>query len=126
MQAVATKIHQFLRPRFRWVSDREQYNLAEHWTSHWYALRAKTDHEFADDCDGYACTAADMAIYENVPREKVRLILCETETGERHLVCGIGDYVVDNRQRNVHRWNDLPYRWIKYRQLAEVGWRSWD
>ena len=41
-----------------------------------------------------------------------RYVVCDTETGERHVVAETGGLVLDNRQVRVERADDLPYRWL--------------
>lgn len=108
--------------RFRYVPDK-----GEKWRSLADAVRAGG--EWKDDCDGYALTAAQLAVEDfNVPRENVALGLCQTETNEGHLVCLITEdgvtRVVDNRHP-VWEWSALPYKWVSAMKLSEPSvWRA--
>lgn len=125
---LAESIHAKMWRLFIYVTDMKQYDMPEHWTSHAAAVNA--NQRFEDDCDGYACTAAELLVQAGVPKDKIKLIYCETETGEKHLVCGVSDdedtYIIDNRYRLVYAWTTMKtYRWLYFTRLSESGmWRK--
>jgi len=41
-----------------------------------------------------------------------RFVLCLTEASESHLVAEVAGWVLDNRQPDVMRRDDLPYTWL--------------
>src|SRR6185437_10229855 len=83
------------------------------------------------DCNKYAIAKRAELIALGWPRTALLLAAATTEDGEGHLVLVVtttkGDLVLDNRQRHIVEWRDLPYRWISRqnpRNLAE--WVSID
>jgi predicted transglutaminase-like cysteine proteinase len=78
------------------------------------------------DCNKYAIAKRAELIALGWPRTALLLAAATTEDGEGHLVLVVatskGDLVLDNRQRHIVEWRDLPYRWISRqnpRNLAE-------
>ena len=78
------------------------------------------------DCNKYAIAKRAELIALGWPRAALLLAAATTEDGEGHLVLVVatskGDLVLDNRQRHIVEWRDLPYRWISRqnpRNLAE-------
>ena len=109
--------------RFTYKADR-----GEEWRS--LADLVRQGKDWADDCDGYALTAAQLAVEDfALPRADVALAMCRTETGGGHLVCLVTEggttRAIDNRQSAAWEWSTLPYRWISAMRLAEPGvWRT--
>jgi predicted transglutaminase-like cysteine proteinase len=63
------------------------------------------------------------------PRTALLLAAAMTEGGEGHLVLVVatskGDLVLDNRQRHVVDWHELPYQWLsRQSQLDSAVWVS--
>ena len=119
---LAESIHAKMWPLFVYVHDQKQYNIPDHWTSHAAAVNGNVP--FEDDCDGYACTAAELLAQAGIPKELILLVYCQTETGEAHLVCGVSDlddtYIIDNRYSYIYSWTSKPsYKWIVFNQLSE-------
>ncbi len=129
MREIVNKVFDDTRRNFIYTPDGEQYGVRDDWRSH----AGEIGEPWRDDCDGFACTAAELMIDRGVPKEDVRLILCITETGIAHLVCGVdvdGDLnatlILDNRQRTVWSWTDIGYRWKKSMRISEPGtWRKY-
>src|SRR6185437_11365993 len=78
------------------------------------------------DCNKYAIAKRAELIALGWPRTALLLAAATTEDGEGHLVLVVatskGDLVLDNRQRHIVEWRDLPYHWISRqnpRNLAE-------
>jgi len=121
---IAAKVHSMVDKKFIYVSDKKQYMVNEHWTSH--AEEVLQGDDFKDDCDGFACTCAELLIREGVDRSEVSVIYCETETGEAHLVCGIvaesSTYILENRYNYVYDWKSRPgYKWFYFMKFDDVG-----
>jgi len=120
--SVAGEIRAKLK-RFTYRADK-----GEEWKSLADAVREGKD--WSDDCDGYALTAAQLAVEDHgVPRENVVLAVCKVETGEGHLVCLITEdgvtRAIDNRQASAWEWSTLPYKWTSGMRLSEPGvWRA--
>jgi predicted transglutaminase-like cysteine proteinase len=120
-------IHDNVWKHFIYVTDKKQYDVADQWTSH--AKEVNEGVDFKDDCDGFALTCADLLIHNNVPKNKVRAIICKVETGEVHLVCGVDideeqnrTLILDNRYRIPYWWDDRTnYQWIKMMRFDKPG-----
>lgn len=113
---------------FTYVHDHRQYMVDEHWTSH--AKLVQEGKMFTDDCDGYACTMAELLLDEGVPASDIHLVYCICENGEAHLVCACTDdnktYVAENRYRSVYDWEDRrDYQWMYMMDLDDKGvWKK--
>ncbi len=68
------------------------------------------------DCNKYALAKRAELIALGWPRTALLLAAAMTEGGEGHLVLVVatskGDLVLDNRQRHIVDWRDLPYQWV--------------
>ena len=118
------KIHKTVFEKYQYVSDKKNYNLIEHWTSH--AKAVKEGNKFKDDCDGFALTCAEICIDQGFEKADVRVIMCQTETGEWHLVCGVNaedtTYILDNRYDKPYQWKSKPdYKWYKSMNFSKPG-----
>ena len=114
-----------VRENFIYTPDREQFQLRDHWTSH----ADEIGKPWKDDCDGFAITCAELLLKAGYAKDRVSLILCKTETGGGHLVCGVIDngdtFILDNRQRRVWSWSLIKYTWVSQMKLSEPGtWRA--
>jgi predicted transglutaminase-like cysteine proteinase len=87
----------------------------------------KDDETGEGSCSQYALAKMKKLISLGWPQESLLLAAAYTETGEGHMVLVVtttsGDYVLDNRQRDVVFWKKLPYKWIE-RQNQE-NHQSW-
>ena len=125
LKEIAEDLFQWIYSRFKYGSDWEVYGVPEDWRSCLQALEAGAN-LFVDYCDGRAATSASKAIKRcGVPPSQVKLIFCLTEDGGSHLVCGIGNWIIDNRQLRVVHWSDLQYTWLYKRKMSEDKWRTW-
>lgn len=109
---------------FNYEFDDRQYNVMEDWRSHADVLAEGK--EFTDDCDGYAFTVCETLINMGAPKENIKFIVCETETGEGHAVAGytLNDktYILENRYREVYDWTERPgYIWNFFMKFDEPG-----
>lgn len=121
-------IHSKVSKLFIYTRDQKNYGKNEDWRSH-----AKTVNEgkkFKDDCDGFALTCAELILEQNVERENVHIIICQTETGEDHLVCGVDiedkdkkiTYICDNRKIFVNTMDDMiGYKWKYFMTMSDLG-----
>lgn len=123
---VAKNIHYKVHGLFTYEFDEKNYQMMEHWTSH--AAEVNEGKPFVDDCDGFALTCAELLIEAGVPKENVKAIICHTETGEGHLVCGIDygndTYILENRYRFVYKWEEasrIGYRWHYFMTFDNPG-----
>ena len=115
MQEVAEQIHSKVYALFNYKDDKSSYDVVEDWRSH--ADAVERGEEFTDDCDSFAVTCSELLAKAGVSADKISLILCRTETGGMHLVCGLDTedttLILDNRQRSVWDYGQLDYTWIK-------------
>ena len=86
------------------------------------------------DCDDYALTKIKRLIEEtNWDRENLSIGICYVEDsrgrvgkGEGHAVAiartDRGDFVLDNRHKDVKAYNALPYRWVMMEDYANKRW----
>ena len=122
------ELHETVFRLFTYRFDKHNYLVEEHWTSH--ADAVERGEGFVDDCDGYACTTAELLLRRGVSAEDVKLIYCITETGEAHLVCGVDTvettWIAENRYNYVYDWNKRSgYRWMYFMRLDDKGvWRK--
>jgi len=122
-------IHKEVHGLFTYIHDDKQYDMNEHWTSH--ADDVMAGEEFEDDCDGFALTCAELFIHKGHPREHVSAIICNTETGEGHLVCGIlidgEQWVVENRYKKPYKQNRRRgYDWRLFMTFDKPGtWQEY-
>lgn len=124
LYATAVHIHNVLTSRHYWADDPVIYGQLEHWTSHWTNV-LNGDKIFWDDCDGYAITVAEAAIFYGIDRADIHLIAAWSEEGEPHLVTAIGGFIVDSLLPQVITWRAVPYTWVVTMQLDESVWREW-
>ena len=104
-------ISDYVNWRFNYTSDIEQRGVPEHWVSS-DELESLDDAEkrtFKDDCDGYALACRYQCRKVSIPN---RLVFCQTETGEYHLVLEVEGWILDNRRRWVIARHETGYRWI--------------
>ena len=86
---ILSKIHKQVISRFKYISDEEQQGMVEHWQF------PVEEGLILDDCDGFAIACRKLV--KDLTHYDTRLILCTTEDGEYHLVCAVGDFILDNR-----------------------------
>lgn len=120
----AKKIHKEVFQLFHYMHDIKNYLRDEHWTSH--ADDVIEGKEFSDDCDGFALTCCELLIRDGFDRSNVKAIICDTETGESHLVCGVDidstTYILDNRYDYVFDWaKKRDYTWRYYKVFSMMN-----
>lgn len=124
MKELAKNIHSLAFRKFMYASDLSLYGKAEDWRSHISAV--KEGKHFTDDCDGFALTCADLLLDSGALKSDVKLIVCYTETGEGHLVCGLDaegtTWILDNRCRTIYDFRDRKdYTWVHFMVLSRPG-----
>ncbi len=79
------------------------------------------DRRRAGDCEDYVLEKLQALLSRGVPRSALNIATAVTPWGENHAVLVVatadGDFVLDNLDPQVRRWDDVPYRWTK-RQVA--------
>jgi predicted transglutaminase-like cysteine proteinase len=97
----------------KFEDDKEHYGRPEFWT-------IPTDGY--GDCEDYALAKRKALIDAGLPEKALRVAVVRTWRGEGHAVLTVstnhGDYVLDNREREILPWTEAKYIWIS-RQDAE-------
>ena len=107
LKAIHRDIYQ---ENFEYVTDIKQFGVAEDW-------RFPIDIEkVVDDCDGGAI--ACRVLVRKYTEYPSRLIFCKTETQESHLVCAVGDFILDNRFEAVATRKVLEYMGYKFLYMS--------
>lgn len=112
----AAEVHRQVLRVFTYQLDAETFNEVEHWADTTYIIEALRVGRLVGDCDDFALACRLLLWGYGIEN---RLVLCQTEQGEHHLVCEAGGYVLDNRQERIVRLDELRYQWLKlsgYRQ----------
>jgi predicted transglutaminase-like cysteine proteinase len=69
------------------------------------------------DCEEYAMTKRSLLLDRGYPSSALLLAIGLTPSQEGHIVLIVasdqGDFVLDNLQDEVIRWDTLPYHWLK-------------
>ena len=87
------------------------------------------DEATAGDCSEYALAKRSRLLDVKVPSSALLLAVAQLATDEEHLVVVVatdrGEFVLDNLQPEIVRWDELHYRWIK-RSTPEnpLHWRA--
>ena len=120
---------------FSYKTDIEEHGVLEDWRSLYETFAAGK--YFEDDCDGFAFTAADALINEELayPAE-VSVIRCLTENGRsrrptsnyNHMVCGVNvdgtTWIIDNRHSELLLMDELTesgYKWYDFMEYNDKG-----
>ncbi|PSO17614.1 transglutaminase-like cysteine peptidase [Bradyrhizobium sp. MOS002] len=83
----------------------------------------------AGDCEDYAMTKRSRLLDLGYPSSALLLAVLSIPTQELHAVLIVesdqGDFVLDNLEDQIVRWEKLPYRWIKISTPADPQiWRK--
>lgn len=104
--ALCSEVHSRIFKGFRYTYDKDKFGVTEYWD-----VPENLD-RVVDDCDGFAMACRVALTEKEIPN---RLIYCKTETGEGHLVCAVGNFILDNRYPKVKTKFELDnagYEWI--------------
>lgn len=79
------------------------------------------------DCDSKAMSKRDLLVAGGVPLAAMGMVVGWTELGGYHAMLGVhtdqGMYILDNRQKWVTPWRDIPgYKWDKYFHPERKVW----
>lgn len=92
IKEIVDQVHKDIHDAFTYTSDEKMHGVKEHW-------QFPTDmSDIKDDCDGFAIACRAKLREHGLD---TRLVVCSTETGEMHLVCASGNYILDNRYNSV-------------------------
>ena len=90
------------------ITDLELYGKAEVWT---YPTANK------GDCEDYVLLKRRMLIERGFPESTLLITVVRDENNEGHAVLTVrtdkGDFVLDNKRRDVMRWEETPYTFVK-------------
>lgn len=116
-------LHAVCQQQFTYVADMLAYGSTDYWLSPDEIRAQLARNGFAlGDCDDFAALAVMLARQQGLP---ARFVLCLTEAGECHLVAEVDGWVLDNRQPDVMRRDDLDYTWLAISGFsAGDGWHT--
>jgi predicted transglutaminase-like cysteine proteinase len=90
------------------ITDLELYGKPEVWA---YPTAKK------GDCEDYVLAKRRMLIEHGFPESTLLITVVRDENNEGHAVLTVrtdkGDFVLDNKRRDVVRWADTPYTFVK-------------
>ncbi len=103
-------LHAAAAQHFEYCADLLAYGSTEHWVSP-DEIRAQlaANGRLLGDCDDFASLAVMLSRQQGLP---ARFVLCLTEDGGSHLVAEVEGWILDNRQPDVVRRDDLSYTWL--------------
>src|SRR6266508_1538142 len=103
IEEVNTAVNTAIAP----VTDLELYGKAEVWT---YPTTK-------GDCEDYVLLKRRILIERGFPESTLLITVVRDENNEGHAVLTVrtdaGDFVLDNKRRDIVRWADTPYTFIK-------------
>jgi predicted transglutaminase-like cysteine proteinase len=90
------------------ITDFELYGKPEVWT---YPAANK------GDCEDYVLLKRRMLVQRGFPESTLLITVVRDENTEGHAVLTVrtdgGDFVLDNKRRDVVRWAETPYTFVK-------------
>ena len=113
--AVNTHVNQAIHP----ITDAELYGHPEVWTM-------PTTY---GDCEDYVLMKRQMLIDRGWPASALLITVVRERSGEGHAVLTVrtdrGDFILDNQEANVLRWDETDYHYIKRQsEFDETVWAS--
>lgn len=97
--------------RLQYVSDQAQYARADYWAE----VPANAGAPARGDCEDYVLTKRRDLIAAGVAADALSVAIVQTPQGESHSVLILagqdGDYVLDNINPRIVRWDQTGYRW---------------
>lgn len=110
---IVQKINAWVNANITAKSDMEQWGSVDRWD---YPSNG------FGDCEDYVLLKRKMLIDEGFPRQALLVTVVKDEQGDGHAVLTVkttkGEYVLDNLNDEVKRWDRTPYRFVK-RQSQE-------
>lgn len=90
------------------ITDLELYGKPEVWT---YPVASK------GDCEDYVLLKRRMLVQRGFPESTLLITVVRDENNEGHAVLTVrtdgGDFVLDNKRRDIARWAETPYTFVK-------------
>lgn len=113
--SVNTYVNQTVEP----VTDADLYGQVEHWTMP----------VGYGDCEDYVLMKRQMLIERGWPASSLLITVVLEPSGEGHAVLTVrtdrGDFILDNQEANVLRWDETGYRYVKRQsEFNETVWAS--
>jgi len=104
IEAVNAEVNNAVQP----VTDVELYGKAEWWS---YPADGR------GDCEDYVLLKRKMLIERGFPASALLITVARDENNEGHAVLTVrtdkGDFILDNKRREVLRWADTSYLYVK-------------
>jgi predicted transglutaminase-like cysteine proteinase len=107
------EIHKRVLSGFKYVTDLNKHGVVEDWRF------PENIDSVTGDCDDFAIACRKL-VKETTPHTS-RLVVCTTEQGEWHLVCAVGQYILDNRQKSVVTKELLERRGYKFMYVSGLN-----
>lgn len=112
------KINRWVNSNITAKSDLEQWGAVDRWD---YPTNGM------GDCEDYVLLKRKMLIEEGFPRQALLVTVVKDEQGEGHAVLTVktskGEFVLDNLNDDVKRWDRTPYRFVKRQSQQDA--RIW-
>ncbi len=101
------------------VTDQDYYGVEEHWTY---------PRTFGD-CEDYALLKRYMLMQRGWPVSSLLITVVRQPNGDGHAVLTVrtdrGDFVLDNLENEIERWDRTPYKFLKRQSVTNSGaWSS--
>ena len=110
--AILNTVNRTINQRVHYKTDAALYEKADFWTI------AQTE----GDCEDYSLAKKKALIEAGVPKEFIRICTAwvegpngEVGKGGYHAILAVdtdgGTLILDNRYKDLHYWEDMPYKW---------------
>jgi predicted transglutaminase-like cysteine proteinase len=104
VETVNSEVNTTVQP----ITDLELYGKTEWWS---YPMDNK------GDCEDYVLLKRKMLIERGFPESALLITVVRDENNEGHAVLTVrtdqGDFILDNKRREIMRWADAPYIFVK-------------
>jgi predicted transglutaminase-like cysteine proteinase len=115
LKAINVSVNDAVAP----ITDLDLYGKVEVWT---YPVKE-------GDCEDYVLLKRRILIERGWPESTLLITVVRDENNEGHAVLTVrtdrGDYVLDNKQREVMAWADTPYTFVKQQSARNpLVWTS--
>jgi predicted transglutaminase-like cysteine proteinase len=102
------RVNKWVNDTIKPVTDLDQWGVVEKWS---YPDTGK------GDCEDYVLLKRRMLIERGWPESTLLITVVRDENNEGHAVLtartDVGDLVLDNKRKEVLRWTDTPYTFVK-------------
>ena len=106
------QVNRYVNTKIRPASDMELYGKADYWT---YP-------KDAGDCEDYVLLKKRYLTELGFNADELLITVVLDEHNEGHAVLTIasnkGDYILDNRRKEILRWDDAGYKYLKRQSQA--------